>query len=102
MKTQIVHVEYGFHSLGDLGIDAAVVDKNSRIDKVGLAFSFAAAQGGQDAVRLNQANTGLGQTYPVAVPKRELSADKIWIVEDRIEAVRLTVGGILIALREKE
>ena len=102
MKAQVIHVEDSLQPLRHFHVHARVVNKDSGIDEVRLTFNLAAAQAGQNAVRLNQANTCLRQTNPVAIPKRKLSADKIRIVEDRVEARRLTIRRILVALRPEK
>src|SRR6185436_18131213 len=101
MKAQVVHIKYRFQTLGDLGVDAGVVNKDSGIDEVCLAFDLAAAQARQNAVRLHQAHAGLRQANAVAVPERELPADKIRIVENCVKTIRVTIVGVLITLREE-
>src|SRR5258708_33671309 len=98
MKTQVVHIENCLQTLRYFHIDATVVNEDSGIDEVGLAFDLAAAKRRQDAVRLHQADTGLGQTDAVPIPKRKLTANKIRIVENRVKARRLTVSWILVPL----
>src|SRR5207244_2573395 len=56
----------------------------------------------QDAVRLHETNTSLRQTDTVAIPKRELPAHEIRIVEDRVESCGLAISRIPIALRPEE
>src|SRR6185295_5981189 len=87
MKFQVIHIEDRFDSLRDLSIDSTVVDKDSGINKIRLAFDLAAAQARQNAVWMHQPDTGLRQTDAVTVPKRKLTAGKIRIVEDRVESV---------------
>src|SRR5258708_35590005 len=102
MEAQIIDGEDRFQPLRNFDIDAHVVDKNSRIDKVGLAFDLAAAQRRQNAVGLHQADSSLGQADAVAIPKRKLTAHEIWIVKDSVKSSRLAVSRILVALRPKK
>src|SRR5213594_898736 len=102
MKTQIVNIEDRFYSLGDLDVDAGVVNIDSGINEVRLAFDLTAAQSRQDAIWLDETDSGLSQANSVAIPERKLSADKIRIVKDRVKTICLTVRRILIALCPEE
>src|SRR5438105_15674604 len=102
MKTHLVHVKDCFQSLGYFHVDSGVVNEDPGIDEVGLAFDLAAAKRRQNAVRLNQASPGLGQPDSISIPKRELAANKIRIIEDRVKARRLCVRRILVALRPEK
>src|ERR1044072_1713358 len=102
MKSQVIDIEHSFDSLCDFGIDAAAVDKNSRVNKVRLPFDFAAAEARQNTVRVHQADAGLRQADAVSVPKSRLTTNEIRIIEDRIEPVCLIVGRILVALSEEK
>src|SRR6202521_2210396 len=102
MKAQIVHVKDRFQTLRNFHVHARVVNKDSGIDEVCLPFDLAAAQAGQNAVRLYQADSGLRQADAVAIPERELPADKIRIVEDRVKAICLSIRRVLIALRPEK
>jgi hypothetical protein len=44
----------------------------------------------------------LRQTDAIAIPERELPADKIRIIEDGIKPCRFCIGRVLVALREEE
>src|ERR1044072_1423124 len=98
MKPQVVHIEYRLQSLRDFYIHTRVIDEDSGVYKIRLAFNLAAAQTRQNAVRLDQADARLRQANAVAIPKRELPADKIRIVKDRVKAICLIVGRVLVAL----
>src|SRR5436190_20479341 len=102
MKSQVINIEPRLDSLRDLGVGSAVVDKDSGINKIRLPFDLAAAQARQNTVRLHQAHTGLGQPNAVAVPERKLAANKIRIVEDRIEPVGPSISRIPIALGKEK
>src|SRR5262249_26012739 len=72
------------------------------IDEIRLSLSLAAAQTRQQTIRLDQTNTGLRQANPIAHPKRKLSAGKIRIVKDRIEASGAIIRRILVPLRPQK
>src|ERR1051325_5860189 len=94
MKSQVVHIEHRFDSLRDFRIYSAVINKDSGINKICLAFDLAAAQARQNTVRLHQADARLRQTDPVPIPKRKLAAHKIRIVENRVESIGAIVSRI--------
>src|SRR5437762_1047293 len=102
MKSEIINIEHSLQSLGDFGVDAAVIDKNSRVNKIRLPFDLAAAQTRQNAVWLHQSHTDLGQPDPVPVPERKLAAGKIRIVENRVKPVGPRINRILIALGKEK
>src|SRR5437764_5038115 len=87
VKKQVVYVDNCLDALRQLDVDARVVNVDPWIDEIRLPLNLAAAQTRQQTVWLDQAHAGLGQTDPVAHPKRKLTAGKIRIVEDRIEPV---------------
>src|SRR5260370_34797334 len=102
MKAQVVRVKNRFQTLRNFHVHARVVNKDSGIDEVRLPFDLAAAQAGQNAVRLHQTNSGLRQADAVAIPEREFPAGKIRIVEDRVKAICLPISRVLIALRPEK
>ena len=53
MKPQVINIEDRFDSLRHFDINSAVINKNSWINEIRLPFDLAAAQAGQNAVRLN-------------------------------------------------
>src|SRR5262245_21130998 len=102
MKPQIVDVDHSLYALRDFNIDAAVVNKKSRIHKIRLALSFTASQTRQQTVRLDQPDARLRQTNSISNPVRKLPTGKIRIVKDRVKARGAFVSWIAIALRPKK
>src|SRR6185436_2681136 len=83
-------------------IDSRVIDEDSGVNKVRLTLDLAAAQARQKTVGLDQTDARLRKTYAITIPKRKLSADEIRIIENRVEAVSLTIGRVLITLRPEK
>src|SRR3569832_1587526 len=102
MEAQVVDIDHGLDPLRDLDIDAAVVNKDAGIHKVGLALDLAAAQTRQQTVWLDQADTGLRESNSIPHPERKLTTGEIRIVEDGVEAGRSLVCRIAITLRPEE
>ena len=102
VKPQIVHIHNRLDTLRHFDIHARVVNKNSGINKIRLALNLAASQTRQQTVRLDQSHARLRQANSISNPKRKLPADKIRIVEDRIETRSAFVGRIAVALCPQE
>src|SRR5262249_13216657 len=102
VKPEVVNIEYRLDPLSYLGINTNVVDKNTRIDKVRLPLNLTAPQAGQNAVWLYQSQSCLRESYPISIPERKLTADKVWIIENCVEPCTFTVGRILITLRPEK
>src|SRR5215212_1398491 len=102
MESQIVDVDHPLHTLRHLNVNARVVNKDARVNKIWLTLSLAASQTRQQAIRLDQRHACLRQTNSISNPERKLSAGKIRIIEDRIESRRAFVGRIAITLCPKE
>src|ERR1051325_5037461 len=102
MESQVIDIEHCFDSLSDLRVYSAVVDKDSGVNKIRLPFDFAAAQARQNAVGLHQPYAGLREPDAVPIPKRKRAADKIWVVENRVEAVGPIISRILVSLRKEK
>jgi len=102
MKAQVIGVKDRFQPLRDFHINACVVDKNSRIDKVRLAFNLTAAQRGQKTVLAAPDRHRSASGVCHAVPKRKLPTHEIRIVEDGVKSARPSVCRILIALGQKK
>src|SRR5215213_11552703 len=102
MEPQIVEVDYSLHTLRDFNVNSRVVNKNPGVHKIRLPLNLTASQTRQQAIRLDQPHACLRQPNSISNPKRELSANKVRIVEDSIEARGTFVSWITIALRPKE
>src|ERR1700754_2376925 len=98
MKAQIVHIHNCLDPLRQFNINAAVVKKKPRIDKIRLPLNLAAAQTRQQTVRLDQPDASLRQTNSIAHPKRKLTTSEIRIVEDRIKPISSVIRRIRISL----
>src|SRR5689334_5910282 len=99
IEAKIIRIRDHFEKLRQLGIDTEIEDHDPRAYKIRLALGLAGSQRRQQAVRLNESDLRRNETNAVAVPIRELTGDKIRIVEYGVKAGRTIVGRILIARR---
>src|SRR5262249_29550629 len=102
LEPEVVQVEDGFELLSNVGIGPGVVNKDSGIDEVGLAFKFAAAQTREQAVTTDQSHCGLSEPDFLAVPEAESSTRKFGKIKNRVKSSCSTVKWVLIAGRPKE
>src|SRR3954467_1959426 len=102
MEAQVVEVEDGLDALRQLKVVADVRDEDAGVDEARLPLRLAATQGGQKAQRLNEPDGRARERDADAVPERELAADEVRVVENRVEAHRLVVGRVLVARREED
>jgi len=102
MKPQVANIEHRLDSLGDLDVDAGVVDEDSGINEIRLTLDLAAAKTRKKTIRLHQSDTGLSQTNSAAIEKGKLTSDEVRIVQDRIEARSLLIGRVLVTLGPEE
>src|SRR5258705_13713305 len=98
MKPKVVDVEYRLQALRNFNIHASVIDEYSRVDEVCLSLDLAASQTWQQAIRLNQTHTGLGQANAIPNPEGKLPTNEVWIIEDSVEPSGLVVRGTAVSL----
>src|SRR4051812_25401077 len=101
MEAQVVEVEDGLDALRQFEVVADVRDEDAGVDEARLPLRLTAAQGGQKAQRLNESDGRARERDADAVPERELAADEVRVVENRVEARRLIVRRVLVARREE-
>src|SRR5262245_34435354 len=97
VKTQIVVVDEPSQFRRDVEVDARVVERQARVDEIGLPLNFARAQAGDQTVRLDQRDGGLRQPDALRVPETEWSAGEIRSFQNRIEAAPRAVRRFRIA-----
>src|SRR5687767_5397156 len=102
MKAEIIYVEDRLDALSDFDIKPCVVDEYARIDEIRLALSFTAAKTRQNAIGLHETDSCLREPYALTIPERELTTDKVGIIEDGIKAGCFCICRVLVPLGEEE
>ncbi len=86
---------------GEAQVHAEAAEQQPRVHEVRLALELVAPQVGQQAALRLQEDARLGEGDPGATPEAEGPAAEVRVVVDRVEALALAVGRIVVARGEE-